>query len=178
MLEHRTQMKKLLVILIVISLLTSCGPTVNKADLEKESTFSLPYNSTVFGDSIIELTTAQQLAFDALDELQMSGDGSNRLYSTFTNHYQPFYPPDTSVVISRSEFQTAMSSFLKKHYGNLSLEERERFAETTALAQEEYKVFHCSVNSSSLNYKIELPRSGVWVMPNVLGHRDVVLEWE
>ena len=169
-------MKVLIILFIAICIITSCGPVTNYN--KQQEGFDLPYNSTAFGDSTIELNVEQQSAFDALDELQVSGDGSNRLYSTFTNNYHPFYPPDTSVTITRSELLNALSSFLKRHYKTFSLEERNKLAETAVLAQSQYKMFLCNANSPHLDYEEGIPQKGVWVLPNVLGHRDVILEWD
>ena len=155
----------------------SCTPTDEKIDQEQQSSnssnsFTIPYT-----ESLLELTSEQQSAFDALNTLQVSTDEKNKLYSTFSGISQPCYPPDTSFTISRSDLLTAMKYFVTKHCTYLSFEERDKLAETAVLAQEEYIVLHCPDNSYNVNYKNGLPMSGIWVMPSVLGRRDIILEW-
>lgn len=169
---------KLLTIIAITQLaLFSCAANNEKTEQNQQSTYSLPPFSTTSTDSIPELTSEQESALDALNMLQINTDEKNRLYSTFANINQPCYPPDTNFVISRSEFQIAMSQFLTMHCTNLTKKEREELATASVLAQEEYTVLHCNSNSSNLNYKNGLPMSGIWIMPNVLGRRDVLLEW-
>ena len=171
------KVKGLTMILIANLVLFSCSPINEKAEQEQSPIYSLPFYITTYTDSIKELTIEQESAFDVLNRLQASTDEKNRIYSTFANIFQPCYPPDTSFVISRSELLIAMERFLTKHCTNLTKEERNELAATAVLAQEEYMVLHCAVNSSNLNYKNGLPMSGIWVMPNVLGRRDITLVW-
>jgi len=171
------KLKIQLVVLVLFSLVVACGPPVNKPELEKASNFKLPSSSVGCSDSLIELTTAQQAALDALDELQVSGDGSNRLYGTYNNQYHPFYPPDTNFFISKEEFLMALSSFLQEHYSLLSAEDQSRLVAASAQAQEEYKVLLCEAEADYTVHESGLPMKGVWVLPNVLGRRDVVLVW-
>ena len=163
---------KPLIMVILSFLMLSCSTAQENLD-EKQGRTDFPTPNS----NIQELTKEQQSAFDALNTLQTSTDEMNRLYSTFANINQPCYPADTSFTISRSELLTAMKQFVTKHCTNLSFEERDKLAATAVLAQEKYIVLHCPDNSSNVNYENGLPLTGTWVMPGVLGRRDVILIW-
>ena len=100
----------------------------------------------------------------------------NRLYSTFAGIDQP-YPPTTNFVITQSEFQTVMTRFAQENCTNLNIEKRDSLVKAAVLAQKEYTVLHCIDNPSNIHDDKGLPMTGIWVMPNVLGRRDVILVW-
>lgn len=156
-------------------LLTSCSTAQEKTN-EKQVIADIP-ESYYYTDILLKQNQQQQSAFDALNTLQTSTDEMNRLYSTFANIYQPCYPADTSFTISRSVLLTAMEQFVTKHCTNLSFDERDKLAATAVLAQEEYIVLYCPDKPSNVNYEKGLPLTGTWVMPSVLGRRDVILVW-
>lgn len=153
-------------------LLFSCIPAQESNEQEQEMN-----DSTIYNNIVQELTSEQQFAFDALNTLQISTDVKNRLYSTFADIVQPCFPPDTSFVISQSELQRAMMQFVKENCTYLNIEKQEELASTAVLAQKEYTVLYCSDHSSNINYGKGIPRTGTWVMPGVLGRRDVILVW-
>lgn len=164
-------------LLSTLILVVSCTSTDERTDQEHQSTDSNPSYIAPYMDTIQKLTTAQQSSFDALNTLQLSTDEKDHLYSTFAGITQPFYPPDTSLTISRSELLTAMEQFVTRHCTNLTIKERSELIETAVLAQEEYTVLHYTDNSSNFNYENGLPMTGTWVMPSVLGRRDVIIVW-
>jgi hypothetical protein len=131
----------------------------------------------VHADTLPELTQEQQAAFDALNTLQVSTDEMNRLYSTFAGAVQPCYPPDTSFTISQIELLIAMKQFTSRNCENLSLQERDELAVKSVLAQEKYTVSLCLDNATPPTYKKGVPMTGTWVLPNVLGRRDVIIVW-
>ena len=124
-----------------------------------------------------ELTQEQQSAFDALNELQTSTDEMNRIYSTFPNIKQPCYPADTSFEISQSELLTCMEKFISRHCQNLPQEDQMRLAKSSVLAQEKYTVLLCADNESNDYDENGFPMAGKWVIPNVLGRRDIIIVW-
>ena len=164
---------KTTILLILSTLILSCGTVQNEVPKEEFSYLPLLQSNT---DTVIEFTEEMQSASEALNILQTSSDEKNRLYSTFPNIFHPCYPPDSAFTISRAELLSAMKQFVTKHYTNLPVDEREKLAETAVLGQEEYIVLHCSENSEKPNYKNRLPMTGTWVMPNVNGS-DVLLVW-
>lgn len=163
-------------IFLILSILTlSCSTTQVEVDEKQEITESPTPIST--NEVVLEITQEQQSAFDALNTLQINTDEKNHLYSTFAGIVQPCYPADTSLTISRSNLLIAMNEFVAKHCKYLPVEKREKLASKAVLAQEEYVVLHCSDNSNTMNYENGLPMTGTWVMPNVLGRRDVIIVW-
>ena len=169
------KMKVLLVLSMSVFLLNSCSQLNNRS--EKEAAYSQPNNIPQNLKTTPELTPAQQSAFDALNTLQVCTDEMNRLYSTFAGIVQPCYPPDTSLIISQSELLIAMKQFVTNNCKNLTTEERDELAATSVLVQEEYTLSLCLDNSENINYENGAPMSGTWVMPSVLGRRDVIIVW-
>ncbi|MEM6378256.1 MAG: hypothetical protein AAF705_08590 [Bacteroidota bacterium] len=126
---------------------------------------------------IYALTPEQQSAFDALNTLQISTDERNRLYSTFAGSAQPCYPLDTSLNISQVELLEAMKQFVTDNCKRLTIEEGNDLATTSVLAQQTYSVSLCLNNSENVSYKDGIPKTGTWLIPNVLGRRDIVIVW-
>ena len=164
--------KRIFVLLCFPCLIFSCTPAQERNEQKQEM-----IDSTTYSNIVSELTPEQQSAFDALNTLQISTDEQNRLYSTFADIAHPCFPPDTSFVISQSELLTAMMQFVKENCSNLNIEKQEELATTAVLAQKEYTVLYCPGHSSNMNYGKGIPRKGTWVMPSVLGRRDVTLVW-
>lgn len=123
------------------------------------------------------LTSEQLSALNALNSLQVSTDEKNRLYSTFAGLDQPCYPPDTSLTITQSELLSALRIFVTNNCKNLTKEERDKLAVKSVLAQGEYTISLCLDDSTPVNYDNGAPMKGIWVMPNVLNQRDVIIVW-
>ena len=70
-----------------------------------------------------------------------------------------------------------MKLFISNNCTSLGVEKQNELAVTSVLAQEEYKILHCRDNSINEKYENGLPVTGTWVMPSVLGRRDVILVW-
>ena|GEM_PF-1013526 len=170
-------MSKLIILVATPFLLTSCTQTNQETDLKQQSDYPLPTYFSTYTDTLLELTPEQQSAFDALNTLQVSTDEKDQFYSTFAGFTQPCYPPDTSLTISRSKLLTAMEQFVTRHCTNLTMKERSELIATAVLAQEEYMVLHCTDKSSNFDYENGLPMTGTWVIPSVLGRRDVIIVW-
>lgn len=170
-------MKISLLPFLVLFLLSACSQSNDRLEKEKQ----IPYSQSASGarkvEAVAELTLVQQSAFEALNTLQVSTDEMNRLYSTFAGAYQSCYPPDTSLTISQSELLIAMKQFVASHCQNLSAEKRDELAATSVLAQEEYTVSLCLDHSAPVTYDKGAPMTGTWVMPGVLGRRDVIIVW-
>ncbi len=153
----------------------SCGTVQDEIEANEETVKQKGGDPVL--DYGLELSPEQEAAFDALDRLQTNTDDISQLYSTFANIEQPCYPADTSIHISRAYLLKSMKHFVTKHCTLMPVEERERLASAAVLAQEEYLVKHCTQGFTDHNYENGLPMTGIWVMPNVLGHRDVLLVW-
>ena len=70
-----------------------------------------------------------------------------------------------------------MQQFVSKHCKSLTPIIQKKLAATSVLAQKEYKVLCCNNNSNFQTYKNGPPMIGVWVMPNILDSRDLLLFW-
>ena len=170
-------MKVLFMLLMLTFLLNACSQSNKRSDQEQQTTYSQPTNIATNLETISEITPEQQSAFDALNTLQVSTDEMNRLYSTFAGIVQPCYPPDTSLTISQSELLIAMKQFVTSNCRNLTVEERNELATTSVLAQKEYTVSLCLDNLSNVDFENGAPMTGTWVMPSVLGRRDIIIVW-
>lgn len=170
-------MKLLLLLLVLLALFSACSQSSDRLNKEKRIAYSQPANIAQNMEPTSELTSEQQSAFDALNTLQVSTDEMNRLYSTFAGIVQPCYPPDTNLIISQTEFLVAMKQFVTNNCKNLTVEERDKLAAASALVQEEYTVSLCLGNSTNITYENGAPMTGTWVMPSVLGRRDVIIVW-
>lgn len=159
------------ILLFFLIVLFSCSPKKQTSDQEPIPTN--PY----YDNTATELTSEQRKAFDTLNVLQINTDEQSRIYSTFADIRQPCYPPDTSFVISQSEFHSAMQAFLAEHCTEMDSTRRKELGNAAVLSQKQYKVLHCSQNLHPEDYTNGLPRNGIWVMPSVLGRRDILLVW-
>lgn len=170
-------MKILFLLSILLSMLNACSQP--NAGMEKEN-HKAHYQRTNIDqniETISELTIEQEAAFDALNTLQVSTDEMNRLYSTIPGIFQSCYPPDTSLTVSQAELLMAMKQFVSSNCKNLAVDERDELAATSILAQEEYTVLLCLDNSDHVTHENGAPMTGTWVMPSVLGRRDVIIVW-
>lgn len=170
------KLKLFLILVLVSSIFLSCNSSHDETEQKSNginSSSSYPY---IDADTLPELTTEQQSAFDALNSIQVQGQ---HLYSTFPGIHHDCFPPDTSFVISQAELLIAMKTLLERHYTNIEAEERTTLANESILAQKEYLVLQCYGNSNRImndEYK-NIPNSGSWILPVILGRRDLIIEW-
>lgn len=160
---------------MVFLFLNACSPPNNRAG--KELDYAKPKTIVRNLRVATELTPEQQSAFDALNRIQVSTDEMNRLYSTFAGTVQPCGSPDSSITISQSALLVALKQFVTSNCKYLTDEERDELTATAVLAQEEYTISLCQGDSVSLTYENGPPMTGTWVMPSILGRRDVVIVW-
>lgn len=161
------------ILILFSAILFSCSERQEDMSQKQEKI----YFPTTYVDSITELTPVQQEAFNALNALQTSTDEKNRLYSTFANVNHPFYPADTSFSITPSELLTFMKKFVSKYCQNISKDMQDSLVKSSVLTQVEYTVMYCDNESVNQDFKNGLPMSGTWVLPNILGRRDVIIVW-
>ncbi len=169
--QKTTQAMKVLTALLVTQwLLLSCTPAQEKNARKQES---INYPLSYFHPDPDTLSKEQQAAFDALNSIQRQGQ---HLYSTYPGTHNGV-PPDTSFVISQAQLLAAMEELLTRHYTGISDEERTRLAVQVVSAQEEYLVLQRNDYSAGSADNAVFPASGSWILPEVLGRRDIVLEW-
>lgn len=156
---------------MILSLLFSCTSTDNnEAEEAVEESLEGLEESTWDDD--------KSAAFDALTEIQMSQGG--HLFSTFAGIEHRCFPPDTTFTITSEELQIALEGLMAKYYDNISEEKRIQLSKEASLAQEDYLVLACYgfKKEAFQNVKEALPKTGKWILPEVLSLRDVVISWE
>ena len=128
----------------------------------------------------VDLTQEQKTAFDALDILQMQMN-ARHLYATFPGRKHDCFPPDSSFVISQAELLHAMEKLLAEYCKEITSERRNMLAASAVLIQDEYTVKHCYAGSTEIDDSAlsnsETKTTGIWILPNVQGRRDIILEW-
>jgi hypothetical protein len=163
-------MKALTALLVTQWLLFSCKPVQEKNTRKQES---INYPLSYSHPDPDTLSKEQQAAFDALTSIQRQGQ---HLFSTYPGTHNGV-PADTSFVISQAQLLSAMEELLARHYTGISAEERTRLAAQAVSAQEEYLVLQRNDYSAGSANNAAFPISGSWILPDVLGRRDIVLEW-
>lgn len=128
-------------------------------------------------NTLIELSPEQDSALEALNRLQTSSLESNRIYSTFPGIHHDCYPADTSFTISQSELLKALKEFTQLHYQETESPSASQLATKAVKAQPEYQLLVCLDFPGDIDYQQGIPREGTWVLPKVLGRRDVLLVW-
>lgn len=163
--------------LFASALLLSCTSTSEESSADDAAIEILPGDSNKEDQPLPELAPAQQSALDALDTLQTTSDDMGRLFSTFANQEQTCYPPDTIFTLSQSEFHKAIEQFINENYTLITPEKRVELALRVAQAEKEYTVSLCLSNFTDSSFEEGVPMKGIWVLTNVLGRRDVVMDW-
>lgn len=171
------ELKPQFMVLTAVTFLSSCVSDNKMKDHEYPSSDVLSLDQITDRDTISALSPEQRSAFEALNTLQVSTDQIHHLYSTFAGINQPCYPPDTSFVLSQSDLLIALKHFVNIHCTNLNITKRNELASSAVLAQKEYTLFLCLDRSASISYANGAPMTGTWVLPNILGRRDVIIVW-
>jgi len=174
--NERKEKLRLLIVFCLLLVCLSCSLSNEKVGQGQQSNDFGSLNALQYSDSLPKLTAEQQSAFDALNSIQRQG---KHLYSTFSGIHHECFAPDTTFVISQSELLVALEILLERYYTNIDVEQRDKLANESVLAQEEYLVVECSRNSNEImNDKSKnIPNSGSWILPEILGRRDVIIEW-
>ena len=128
-------------------------------------------------DSNTVLSKDEHNALNAWNTLQLSTNEKNRLYSTFASLGQPCYPLDTCFSITQLELAFYLKKFVSKYCQSLPEDLQNELVQTSVLAQEDYSVLCCNIEVQSQKDNVGLPMNGTWIMPNILGRRDVILVW-
>ncbi|MEM6806090.1 MAG: hypothetical protein AAF696_32130 [Bacteroidota bacterium] len=167
--------KNNILLLLSMFFLPACSLPTEKSEGERGA--AEKNNPIQNWEIVFELNPEQDSAFEALNTLQVSTDEKNRLYSTFAGMLHACYPPDTSLRISQADFLAAMRQFITSNCKDISDEEADKLAASSVLAQEEYTLAICFPDSADPSYEKGIPRIGMWILPKVLGRRDIVLQW-
>ena len=148
----------------------------------KHNDDSVPASQETLRDKAA-LSPNQQGALDALNTLQRNVKGDH-IYSTFPGISHSFSRVDTSFEITSDQFaQSLIQIYQANCYPSDTIMNNYKFFQEASLAQNLYTVHKCRP-STKYPDKLALEdvtdnrlQSGIWVLPNVLNRRDVILIW-
>ena len=167
-------MKPLPILFPLLLLLVGCAPSGERKEQGNEYVWR---ELNPKGSELEALTTTQAAAFEALNALQISMDEEELLYSSFAGAAQACVPPDSIFTISQQQFHAALLEFTSLHCHVLQPSERDSLALQSSMAAEQYTVLLCTHHEGVPADTSNLPMTGTWVLPAVLGRRDVVMNW-
>ena len=173
MLLPKNSLSLLLLSAVLIISCSSPQDHANKSDLPN-SPYRLPL---INKEELPAISPEQQTAFDAQNTIQTSTDAKNVFYGTFPATQHQFYPADTSLSITQTQLQAALQRFVNDNCSQFSQPMRDSLAATAALAQDDYTLMLCHENLAPEIYKDGPPEKGIWVLPNILYRKDLVIKW-
>lgn len=165
------------IFLIILLSLSACNSNPNKPKTDLPFKQAPETSAKPNFNTPVELSPEQDSALEALNRLQTSSLEPNRIYSTFPGIHHDCYPADTSFTISQAELLKALLEFTQLHYQEREAPFPSRLAALAVKAQSEYQVLVCLDFPGDINYQQGIPRKGTWVLPNMLGRRDVLIVW-
>ena len=119
-------------------------------------------------------------ALHALTEIQVNGDGGMMLYLTFPNiSHRECSGAVSTFEITRKEFHDALMDVMNKNNTIFSDKKRAELAKTALKPADHYTVKTCGATTES----IELtdgeipPRKGTWVISEIFGVSDLLINW-
>lgn len=156
----------------------SCSMAPNPPNSEFSEGFlqgnSQSLNFNLEGDTIIDE------AMDALNEIQVSGDGGMMLYLTFPNiHHKECKGAVSYFEISRKEFHDVLIDVMIKNNRTLTDLERSKLAATASLPSELFMIKTCGATTEPLELnKGEIPpKKGTWIITEIFGVSDLIINW-
>ena len=115
-------------------------------------------------------------ALDALNEIQVSGNGGMMLYLTFPNiSHSECSGEVANYEISREEFQDVLLSVMNENNRHLNKDEKLALATLASRPWEEYKITTCGVGDT--DSKGLPPRKGTWIITAIFGRSDLIINW-
>lgn len=169
-----------LILSISFLFLLACTSAENGKPLKEELTDSISLLPNTKPPA--NLTLEQETALDALNSLQRQ-ILQGRFYSTFPGMYHDCFPSDTSFIISQTELLGAVEVLFEKYNTDITSDRFKKLTQEAVSAQKEYVVKHCYGTSYQMidgvfkNVTTTALKSGTWILPGVLGRRDVILAW-
>lgn len=159
-------MKSISIFIIILGfLISSCSDVKNHTDKTDEISLS------------IELSDTQEIALDALDIIQLSGE---QLYSTYPNIDHDCHANNSTYKISQAQFEDALLDLLNEYYLDTPENKRIDLALKASKAQEEYTFQTCRITSGVLilDESTKPSRIGTWIFQSLLNQRDLIIKWE
>lgn len=152
---------------ILALIFSACSDIQNKSIKQGQDEFGL-HN---------ELSDTQEIALDALDIIQLSGE---QLYSTYPNTDHDCHANNSTYKISQSQFEDALLHLLNEYY--LDTPENKRFdlALKASKAQDEYTFQTCRTTSGVLilDESTKPSKTGTWIFQSLLNQRDLIIKWD
>lgn len=128
----------------------------------------------------IDNRSATDKAMDAFNEIQVNGDGGMMLYLTFPNITHKECQGDVHTYdISDQEFRSALTQVMIQNNHKFSPSKRTQLATFGSQPWAYYTVTTCgSVNDSSKVTNDNLPpRQGTWIITEIFGVSDLLINW-
>lgn len=125
-------------------------------------------------------TPDEDQALDALNEIQVNGDGKMMLYMTFPNiHHSECVGEIESIEISKAEFKSSLLKVMSVNNTGLSPERQLELASIASKPDSTYRVNICGANhvSNSGSSSITAPMSGTWIIREIFGTSDLLINW-
>lgn len=119
-------------------------------------------------------------AMDALNEIQVSGDGKMMLYLTFPNIYHDECIGVVSTIkISREEFHDALIEVMSKNNQRITGTGRDSLASVASKPLGYYTLKTCGSTTKYMkSMKGAVPtRQGTWIIPEIFGVSDLLINW-
>lgn len=123
------------------------------------------------------ITENQEAALDAWNQLQTRTNNVGQLYSTFAKLDHPFFPADSTFEVRQSEMLIYLNNFTEQHGRASEVQYFDELITSAVLAEAKYTVIHCQ-GDLEVGYANGIPMSGIWVLWDVCGSRDIVLRWD
>ena len=165
-------------VLIFAIFFLSCSNDSNYPDGEITESFEQDYSRN-FGFSFDNDTIIDE-AMEALNTIQITGDGKMMLYLTFPNiDHQECQGEVSSYEISKEELHDALIDVMAKNNLTLTKKKRFRLAAAASSPRELYTVQTCVSTTeplASTEGKIPL-RKGTWIITAIFGRSDLLINW-
>ncbi|BDS11504.1 hypothetical protein [Aureispira anguillae] len=143
----------------------SCGGELSESFVQDDSqSFGINFEN----DTIIDE------AMDALNTIQITGDGGMKLYLTFPNiHHNECQGVVRISEISQEEFRDALLEVMAENNLTLTEHERSKIAATASKPRGIYTVKTCGSTTEG-----ETPRrKGTWIIMAIFGRSDLLINW-
>lgn len=125
-------------------------------------------------------TSDEDQALDALNEIQVHGDGKMMLYMTFPNiHHSECVGEAESIEISSAEFKSALLKVMSINNTGISPERQLELAILASKPDTSYMVNICGANQASIieSSNVTAPMSGTWIISEIFGASDLLINW-
>lgn len=122
----------------------------------------------------------EDMALDALNELQVNGDGKMMLYMTFPNiHHSECVGEVELMKISRAEFKEALLKVMSINNIGISAERQLELATLASKPDSTYMVNICGADHINNNdsSSVTAPMSGTWIISAIFGTSDLLINW-